>query len=301
MIAIIGDEPDWHGRELARAFASQGLDSTWLALADCRLSVGTDAPAIHMPGLTGTPAGVFVRGIGSGGLEQIILRMDMLHALRAQSIPVYNTPRAIERSVDKPLTSLLLSRAGLPTPATWVCESREQALSVLREQQAGGHVPLVQKPIFGAQGHGIRQLSEGEPLADGPDYGNVYYLQHQLRPPGEEWFDYRVLVIANHAVAAMRRCSRNWPTNRAQGARCETQPLSATLRELAEQASQVLDMDYAGVDIMPDRDGSLYVLEVNSIPAWRGLQQTCDLPIADWLVADFIRRLRPGQVTIHAD
>ena len=38
-------------------------------------------------------------------------------------MPVMNSPRAIERSVDKFYTTALLQEAGLPTPETVVCES----------------------------------------------------------------------------------------------------------------------------------------------------------------------------------
>ena len=38
-----------------------------------------------------------------------------------------NSPRAIERSVDKFYTSALLEQAGIPTPETVVCERSEDA------------------------------------------------------------------------------------------------------------------------------------------------------------------------------
>jgi glutathione synthase/RimK-type ligase-like ATP-grasp enzyme len=48
-------------------------------------------------------------------------------------------------------------------------------------------------------------------------------------------------------------------------------------------------MGYAGIDILRDREGQAWVIEVNSIPAWRGLQQVCALDLAEGLVADFLR------------
>ena len=50
-------------------------------------------------------------------------RLGVLHALREFGVPVYNDARAIERSVDKSMTSLLLRAAGVPTPPTWATES----------------------------------------------------------------------------------------------------------------------------------------------------------------------------------
>src|SRR2546426_7557299 len=59
---------------------------------------------------------VLARIIPSGSLEQIIVRVDALHALEERGIPVINSPRAIERTVDKLWTTALLARAGLPVP-----------------------------------------------------------------------------------------------------------------------------------------------------------------------------------------
>jgi glutathione synthase/RimK-type ligase-like ATP-grasp enzyme len=55
-------------------------------------------------------------------------------------------------------------------------------------------------------------------------------------------------------------------------------------------------MDYAGVDLMRDRDGAPVVIEINGIPAWRGLQSVTEVDIAARLTQDFARRYlsRPG-------
>ncbi len=49
-------------------------------------------------------------------------------------------------------------------------------------------------------------------------------------------------------------------------------------------------MDYAGVDLIRDPEGRLNVLEVNSIPAWHGLQSVVKDNIAAMLVDDFLNR-----------
>ncbi len=81
-------------------------------------------------------------------------RLGILHALARLGVPVWNSAAAIERCVDKSMTSFLLSRAGLPTPPTFAVEGLAAAEAVSRRELAGG--PLVLKPLFGAQGRGIR-------------------------------------------------------------------------------------------------------------------------------------------------
>ena len=45
-----------------------------------------------------------------------------------------------------------------------------------------------------------------------------------------------------------------------------------------------------GVDIIRDNEGNYSVIEVNSIPAWKGLQSVCHIDVADLLVEDLISR-----------
>ena len=92
----------------------------------------------------------------------------------------------------------------------------------------------------------------------------------------------------------MKRCGSTWLNNVHQGALCEPVRLDdLRLSRLAEEAVRVLDMNYAGVDIIRDEHGRYSVLEVNSIPAWKGLQGVTDVSIADLLVDDFLARLQP--------
>ena len=48
---------------------------------------------------------------------------------------------------------------------------------------------------------------------------------------------------------------------------------------------------YAGVDIVRDRDGKFLILEVNSVPAWKGLQSVTEFDVAQAIVDDFLTRL----------
>ena len=123
-VAIVTDDPGWHGRKLRRAFASRGVDTRYVSLSGARLDLDGGA-GICLPGFERTlPDAVFVRGVPGGSLEQVVCHLNVLHALSELDVPVYNDGRAIERSVDKSLTSLKLCRAGLPTPPTWVTSDR---------------------------------------------------------------------------------------------------------------------------------------------------------------------------------
>jgi RimK family alpha-L-glutamate ligase len=292
-IAIVTDEPGWHGAQLRRAFAAQGWATVYVSLADCGLDLERYWHGLVLPGFEQKlPAGVFVRGVPGGTLEQVVLRLDVLHALRELGVPVYNDARAIERSVDKAMTSFLLQRGGVATPATWATESTAHARAVLLRETALGR-ELVLKPLFGSQGKGLQRLRRGMDVPDLNAYNNVAYLQRYIETGGEEWQDWRVFVIGSEAVAAMIRRGKTWINNVAQGARCVAAVPDERVRDLAQRAVRAVGMDYAGVDVVCDRDGLAFVLEVNSIPAWKGLQSVTSISLAQRLVADFIeRRLR---------
>jgi tetrahydromethanopterin:alpha-L-glutamate ligase len=289
-VAIITDDPGWHGRQLVAALKDHGLDSQYLSLTDCVIEIGGDGRELSFPGFEQMPMGFFVRGVPGGTLEQVIFRLDILHALQDLGVTVYNTPRAIERTVDKPLTSLLLSRAGLPTPTTWICESAEHAKTILEKETRDGK-QLVLKPLFGSQGIGVHLVDKQSGLIHDEKFAGIYYLQRFIERKNNEFTDIRVLVIDGIARAAMLRRGEDWLTNRAQGASCEAIKLETEIATLAESACKVLDIDYAGVDLMRDKQGQLYIIEVNSIPAWYGLQNVVDFNIASCLIDSFVKHI----------
>jgi len=296
-VAIFTDETGWHTTRLKRALQARGAQGRCVDLAECRLDTTWADHGLVIPGFgRDLPDAALVRGIAAGSFEQVTRRLGILHALRELGVPVYNDARGIERSVDKAMTSFLLHARGLPTPATWAGESQAQARRIVMRETAAGR-SLVLKPLFGSQGHGLQRIGQvdgapvplPEDLSPHAGYGNLPYLQRFVPPAGDPGFDWRVLVVGGRALAAMRRVSRHWVHNVAQGARCMAAELTPELAHLAEQASAALELDYAGVDLMPSPQG-LQVIEVNGVAAWRGLQSVVRVDIAQCLVDDLLER-----------
>ncbi|MDD5580911.1 MAG: RimK family alpha-L-glutamate ligase [Methylobacter sp.] len=289
-IAIFTDDPGWHGKQLRLAFASRGYASEYVSLTECRFTIESGLIPILIPGFEqALPDAVFVRGVPGGSLEEVILYLDILHALKLMHIPVYNDGHAIERSVDKGMTSFLLHNAGLSTPLTWILRNRIDALNIAETELRKGNL-LLSKPLFGSQGEGIRRIEKMTDLFWLTSSHGVYYLQRFVHCAGVGFSDNRVFVVNGQAVAAMRRCGKSWLNNVARGAKCERVDLAPEMAELAVKATATLAMDYAGVDIICDREGHYTVIEVNSIPAWKGLESVCDINIADLLTEDLITR-----------
>lgn len=289
-IAIFTDDPGWHGRELRQAFDELGYSSDYVSLTECRFRIEQGRLSILIPGFeSALPDAAFVRGVPGGSLEEVVLYLDILHALKAIGIPVYNDAHAVERSVDKGMTSFLLHNSGLPTPVTWVLRDRDEALAIAESELKKGNM-LISKPLFGSQGEGIRRIEKMTDLFWLTSSHGVYYLQRFVQCEGEGFSDSRVFVINGIAVAAMRRRGKFWLNNVARGASCELIELEPKLADLAVKATEALAMDYAGVDIIRDKTGDYTIIEVNSIPAWKGLESVCDVNIAQLLASDLVGR-----------
>jgi tetrahydromethanopterin:alpha-L-glutamate ligase len=283
-IAIVTDSNDWHTRALCKAFATLGAQARPLNLATCRFDT-TSRKSLILPGLDiGLPDAVLVRDMAGGSFEAVTLRLGVLHALHEIGIPVWNNARAIERCVDKSMTSFLLARAGLPTPATWAAESREAAAEILRQETS----PLVLKPLFGSQGRRLRLIYSAKELPPPAEVSGVYYLQRFVGVERNGFHDFRVFVSQGRVLAAMMRHSAHWVTNVKRGGKPVAAVADGVMRDLAIAAAAAVGANFAGVDIVYDRDERPTVLEVNSMPAWSGLQRTTSVDIAATLASDLI-------------
>jgi RimK family alpha-L-glutamate ligase len=296
-VAILGSQSGWHEGRLGRALRDRGAEPVVAPITGLAASVaarGTPGEG-HRLAAGSVPldecGAVIVRAIPGGSLEQVIFRVDALHRLARLGVKVINSPRCVERTVDKYFTSALLEEAGLPTPRTRVCERLDDALAAF--EALGGDVVI--KPLFGSEGRGIVRVSD-------PDLAyrtcralevtrSVFYLQEFIPHGGR---DIRAFVVGGRLVAAMTRRAAGWKTNVSQGARTEAVVLPSALECLSVRAASVLEADYAGVDLLPTDDGRVFVIEVNGIPGWRGLQLTTDLDIAGAIAEHAIAAVEPG-------
>ena len=285
-IAIAADKIDWHVKELVAAFRRCDAHAIPVKLSACGFDTRRPAGVVIKGFGDAVPDAIFVRAIGAGSFEEITLRLGLMHALGESGIAVHNTARAVERCVDKAATSFLLARGGIPTPATWTVQSRAQAEAIVRREAA--HAPLVLKPLFGAQGRGLKLVRRPGDLPAHEEIAGVYYLQRFVGLDRGGFSDMRFLVSAGRVVAAMRRHAAHWITNVKLGGRPEAYPPRQDETDLAIRAAAAVGAQFAGVDLIHGRDGGVYVLEVNSMPGWRGLQSVTQMRIAEVLAGDFL-------------
>ncbi|HEY0292694.1 MAG TPA: RimK family alpha-L-glutamate ligase [Hansschlegelia sp.] len=290
-VVIFTEKADWHSNSLAAALKREGLRPLILSIADCGFELGTGRPGLRLPGLDRLPGAIFIRLLPAGTTEQITARLGLLHAARALGVAVINDARAVEVCVDKSMTTFVLAEAGLPTPRTVVRERREDAIAAL--ESLGGDAVL--KPLFGAQGKGLIRVRSADDLPQPDDVAGVYYLQEFVASRGSRAaggaHDWRVFVLDGKPIGAMIRRSDGWVTNIFQGATGEAASIDGEAASLAVRAAAAVGAAYAGVDLIEAEDGRFLVLEVNSMPAWKGLTHATGVDVAAALAADVARRL----------
>jgi ribosomal protein S6--L-glutamate ligase len=289
-IAVLGSPDSWYLRDLARAadgrdeIISVPFDRLTSRLA-CDFARNESIASADRE-LTDFDA-VLVRTMAPGSLEQVVFRMDALARLEASGVTVVNSAKAVEAAVDKFLTSAKLQAAGLATPRTVACQSADDAMQAFAE--LGGDV--VVKPLFGSEGRGITRLQD-ENLALRAfrmleQLGAVLYLQEFIPHEG---YDLRLLVVGRKVLGMRRRNADDWRTNVSRGAAAEPLEVTPELAELAHRATDAVGATVAGVDLLPDRQGLLWAIEVNAVPGWKALAATTGVDVAR-LVLDYVGEL----------
>ncbi len=283
----------WHVQDLLRAARTLGLELEPIRFLGLLGHVGVAGRSVTAAGRSLAEAdGILTRMMPPGTLEQVIYRMDSLQRLERIGVPMLNTPKAVEVSVDKYLSLALIERAGLAVPPTFAGESSRDALDAFEAFDGD----VVVKPLFGSEGRGLVRVSDRElawrTFTTLERLGSVLYVQKAVRHPGH---DYRAFVLDGAVIAAIRRFAPvgDWRTNVAIGGRPEACRLDPAFEQIALKAAEAVGAGMAGVDLLPDLDrgGEPVVLEVNAVPGWRALAGSTGLDVA----AAILDHLREGR------
>ena len=282
-LGVLGNSGSWYVTDLQRVAQSRGHVCERLEFPHLiGAAGGTLIPVRHGAEDLFQYDAVIVRTMPPGSLEQVVFRMDLLHQLVEGGRLVLNSPRSLECAVDKYLTTARLARCGLPVPETIVCEGFEEALAAFHT--LGGDV--VVKPLFGSEGRGIVRVSD-------PDLAHrvfrtleridsILYLQRFVRHPG---YDIRILILGGRVLGCMKRISTtDFRTNVSRDAHTEVHVPTSQELDCALQAANCTGASFAGVDLLYDERGQLFVIEVNAVPGWRAFARTTGIDVAEHVI-----------------
>jgi ribosomal protein S6--L-glutamate ligase len=222
------------------------------------------------------------------------IMVPALTCLAAQGTLVPNHPEASFRARDKLLTDLTLRAAGIAVvPTVAFDEPSEPTLATL------GHAELIVKPAHGVRGEGIETSSPGEAssiaarlrdarlervAATGYYVEREHYLAQVLVNGGGS--DLRAYVVGSSCVALMRRTAPPGEVraNIALGAKAEPLSLSHPAVNIAKAALAACGLDFGGVDMVEDTDGTIRVIEVDAWAGFAGITQATGLDVAGAII-----------------
>jgi gamma-F420-2:alpha-L-glutamate ligase len=226
------------------------------------------------------------------GASTTYFQLAIIRHFENQGVFVINESKAIESAKDKMFSLQLLSQKNIPIPKTMLGKFpiNYQAIEKIFSY------PMVMKKLSGSQGKGIfliknrEKLEEIEDLLSDTEKKFNFIFQEYVRSSHGK--DLRVWVLGGRALGAMKRTSsKSFRANFSEGGSAEDFPLTPEIEWLAVEATRILGLEIAGVDLLFGENGFL-VCEVNSNPGFEGFESATGINIPSEVFSFLSLRLR---------
>ena len=288
---MLARNPDLYShRRLVAAAEARGHHVDIINTTQCYANITSERPQL------------LYRGVSLEGYDAVIPRIGasitfyglaVLRQFEMMGVWPLNASAAIGRARDKLWALQIMSSLGVGLPVTSFANSARRAEDLIR--MVGGP-PVVIKLVEGTQGLGV-VLGETMPSAKSTFEAfreakiNILVQEFVEEAGGA---DIRAFVIGDHVVGAMRRQGGpgEFRSNLHRGGTAEEISITPEERSAAVRACKALGLNVAGVDMLRSSRGPV-LIEVNSTPGLRGIEQSTGLDIADLIVAFIQEHARP--------
>ena len=277
-IAILSRGPGLYStQDLLRAGLRRGHHVRVLDHMRCSLVIEKDMPLIYYGNEVLTNVDAIIPRIGASVTSYgaaIVRQFELMNVYTAISSD------ALLRSRDKLRCLQLLSTASLGMPKTVFSDHSGNAEDLIR---AVGGCPVVIKLLSGTHGMGVvlaATRQEAVSMIDAfSSLKERVIVQEFIKEASGT--DIRAFVVNGQVVAAMKRRARpgNFRSNLHQGGTSIAIKLTTAEEKTALDATNILGLKVAGVDMLPSDRGPL-VLEVNPSPGLEGISKTTGVNIA---------------------
>jgi ribosomal protein S6--L-glutamate ligase len=226
--------------------------------------------------------------------------LALIHQFQLMGMPLVNDHGAVSITRNKFLTQQVLTAAGLSCPDTVFVNDESGFFRAV--DQLGGY-PVVAKQTSGRQGDGVLRImdvSDARQRAIAAlDHRRGLMVQRYIPPDDRR--DIRVLVIDGEVVcaASLIPSKGEFRANFHLGSNIEAAALGGELKPIAVGAATAVGCDVAGLDIIVDKDGRPFIVEVNYSPGFKGLEAATGLDIAGRIIQLAADRYRYKQA--HMD
>ena len=268
-------------RRIFNAGINRGHEVRVVDYLRCYMNITSRKPTVYYGGESLEKADAVIPRIGA---SQTFYGTAVVRQFETMGSYCVNSSEAITASRDKLKSLQILAQDGINMPVTGFASHTMDIEGVIEKV---GSVPLVMKLLQGTQGQGIvlaetRKAAESVMSAFRQLEADILVQEFIKESSGT---DIRALVVGDNVVAAMRRIAPEgeFRSNVHRGGRTEQIILNQEEEKIAVEATSVLGLRIAGVDLMRSKRGPL-VLEVNSSPGLEGIEASSGVDVAGNIV-----------------
>lgn len=197
---------------------------------------------------------------------------------------LFNASSAIELCDDKMLTHIALANNGIKMPLTissTLCYRDDGNRNIIDDVEKKISYPIIVKENYGSLGRQVYLINTHEELLEVEN--RLIHTPHIFQEfiASSKGIDYRVIVIGHKVVAYMRRENKtSYLSNLACGGTAYAEEIPQEYKDVAIKASEILGLDYCGVDILKGAKGEPIISEVNSNAFYDGIEATTKINVA---------------------
>ncbi|XP_020952583.1 N-acetylaspartylglutamate synthase A isoform X1 [Sus scrofa] len=226
--------------------------------------------------------------------------ITVLRHLEKLGCRLVNRPQSILNCINKFWTFQELAGHGVPMPDTFSYGGHEDFSKMIDEAEPLGY-PVVVKSTRGHRGKAVFLARDKHHLSDVCHlvrHDVPYLFQKYVKESHGK--DIRVVVVGGQVIGSMLRCSTDgrMQSNCSLGGVGVMCPLTEQGKQLAIQVSNILGMDFCGIDLLIMDDGSFVVCEANANVGFLAFDQACNLDVGS-IIADYTMTLLPSRPTGH--
>lgn len=181
---------------------------------------------------------------------------------------MYSKSRLLPISLGKTLEMRQLVKSKIPIPKTFFGNFSNLDFPYIVKGTTGQRAREVWL---------VNNKKELEDLQAGFDR-NKFYFKQELIPKCRR---IRVLVVGKKAVGAISRPTKWYKIPE----KLTINPIPRNIEKLALKATNAVNLDICGVDILVDENTSkMYVIEVNAAPSWKLINKYCGISVENEII-----------------
>lgn len=234
------------------------------------------------------------------GASTTYFALAVIRHLERLGVYSVNSSQSIDTVKDKLYTLQILAESNLPIPKTILLKFPVEADIVHKHLK----FPVIVKTLSGSKGSGVflstdeNTFNDLMQLIDATNRNANIILQEFIETSRGR--DLRVLTIGGQVVSAMERIANggNFKANFSIGGNALKYKVSPEVERIGSEISRILNLDVAGIDLLFDKQG-FKICEVNSAPGFRGMEQCCDIDIADSIFRFIKKKLEAKKKEAH--